>query len=717
MKLRNEFGLAQESLSIAMARGNINQVGRDGWSTLIDIIQRIVSDQVTEWRNQDFDPNYTKQQDAYDEMVKNRPTQPGQQQDEYDERLKREQERLSQKWVLRDDFPYFMNKDVPRILHTKTCNNQWDLNYGHMSTDLDSNQMASWWKAASAKKEFTRYSAAERKEAKESMKTLSDTMDQRFFHTCQIEEVRNRCAMPNAKRTPDIVVCLIPESSRTHLKVPVFVFEVIGKKNILGDHEQQYPGYTAASQVLAFQPEAYYGEVTGTTVTLRHLQKVPDLGTIDITQKDYYYAAENFEKVIGELVQDLVKIFIYQFVEMMFVNFETSRIMKLAGYQDFVAERDGMKNQCEKRCWHFSEPKYVCNLSTNTPPECLVMDKYDPYLAKKHKLDNYTIGPITIIGDTIIPVFTSRLSHEEITRNMNEIASKLPEKHVIEMGLLSRAVRDVNKGHPLDPRKEESWEQASLALRAELEGDFIAQMDTREFDVSSVIFGNILDPGYPYHGDSSIRSHPGTPLARFSRSRVPTRDILDSSSSDTSSVIDVSENPSAFISKKMGKTIDTSFSSPSTTSSTPSQSSTLAVPLGDVSGPSTRRINDPLAPPIGKVKRKILHSGDAGDGTQKLLPGQQAHAEKCDLGAGDAANKDNPQAQHKRKSHDKQGKSTQEKKRKLETVHEEKEIKREEEHDEQEVPEELEQSGSEVPQVITIPEPTDEELEELLKSV
>ena len=407
MKLRNEFGLAQESLSISMVRGNINQVGRDGWSTLINIIQRVVSDQVTQWRNEDLDPEYKKQQAEYDEMVKNRPRQQGRQQDDYDEKLKQEQEQLSTKWVLCDDFPFFMNKNVPRILHTKMCNNQWDLNYRHVSTDLNSNQMASWWKAASAKKESKRYAPAERIEAKESIKTLLDTMDQRFFHTCQITEVRNRCAMPNAKRMPDVVICLIPESSRTHLKVPVFVFEVIGKKNILGAHEQQYPGYTAASQVLAFQPKAYYGEVTGTAVTLRHLQKVPDIGTIDIKQKEYYYATEKFEDVIGELIEDLVKIFIYQFVHMIFVNFETTRIMKLAGYQDFIAEKDGMKNQCEKHCWHFSEPKYVGHLSINAPPECLVKDKYDPYLPREHKLAKYRIGPNTIVGDTIFPVFTS----------------------------------------------------------------------------------------------------------------------------------------------------------------------------------------------------------------------------------------------------------------------------------------------------------------------
>ena len=49
---RNRIGLAQESLSIAMTRGNINQVGRDGWAGLINIIQKVVRDQVIEWRNE-----------------------------------------------------------------------------------------------------------------------------------------------------------------------------------------------------------------------------------------------------------------------------------------------------------------------------------------------------------------------------------------------------------------------------------------------------------------------------------------------------------------------------------------------------------------------------------------------------------------------------------------------------------------------------------------
>ena len=149
----------------------------------------------------------------------------------------------------------------------------WDINYGHMSTDLDSEEMATWWQTASVANDDPCYPAAQRLQAKEAMKTLSETMEQRYFHTCQLQEIRNRCAMPNSKRTPDIVSVLIPESSKTHLKIPTFVFEVIGKKSVLGANEKQYPGYTVAFNVLSFQPDVYYGEVTKNVVTLRNLKK------------------------------------------------------------------------------------------------------------------------------------------------------------------------------------------------------------------------------------------------------------------------------------------------------------------------------------------------------------------------------------------------------------------------------------------------------------
>ena len=66
---RNRIGLAQESLSIAMTKGNINQVGRDGWAGLINIIQKVVRDQVIEWRNESTEnQKYVDELEEYRKM-------------------------------------------------------------------------------------------------------------------------------------------------------------------------------------------------------------------------------------------------------------------------------------------------------------------------------------------------------------------------------------------------------------------------------------------------------------------------------------------------------------------------------------------------------------------------------------------------------------------------------------------------------------------------
>ena len=275
---RNRIGLAQESLSIAMTKGNINQVGRDRWAGLINIIQKVVRDQVIEWRNETTEnekcveefEEYRKMEERLKKLGNRVPEENKR---NYRRLVENEKERLDRTWVTQDSFPFFVNPLYPETLQTQVCNNTWDINYGHMSTDLDSEEMATWWQTASAAKDDPRYLAAPRLQAKEAMKTLSETMEQRYFHTCQLQEIRNRCAMPNSKRTPDIVSVLIPVSSKTHLKIPTFVFEVIGKKSVLGANEKQYPGYTAACHVLSFQPDAYYGEVTKNVVTLRNLKK------------------------------------------------------------------------------------------------------------------------------------------------------------------------------------------------------------------------------------------------------------------------------------------------------------------------------------------------------------------------------------------------------------------------------------------------------------
>ena len=69
------------------------------------------------------------------------------------------------------------------------------------------------------------------KNAKESICTLADCFNHLNYYMCTGADGET-CPLPNCKKTPDVVVAIIPENSKIHLKIPVFVFEVIGKKTV-----------------------------------------------------------------------------------------------------------------------------------------------------------------------------------------------------------------------------------------------------------------------------------------------------------------------------------------------------------------------------------------------------------------------------------------------------------------------------------------------------
>ena len=144
------------------------------------------------------------------------------------------------------------------------------------------------------------------------------------------------------------------------------------------------------------------------------------------------------------LVEDLAKIFLYQFIEMTFINFETSKLLKLASYKDFIVEIDGMKLQCKKHCWNFSEAKYIGHLSPNLPPEYFRTDKYDPYQTDKHP--PFPTAPLIIVGDTLDPVYPLPLSHREIKQHIEKLHQKIKDPNKINHLLITRAVCNINSG-------------------------------------------------------------------------------------------------------------------------------------------------------------------------------------------------------------------------------------------------------------------------------
>ena len=298
---------------------------------------------------------------------------------------------------------------------------------------------------------------------------------------------------------------------------------------------------------------------------------------------------------------------------MSFINFETSELLKLAGYDDFIAEKDGMKLQCEKHCWHFSEAKFIGHLGPDPPPEYFRTDKFDPYQTDKYP--TYRSVPFTIVGDLLDPVYPSPHSHREIEQYIENLSAKIKAPNELKPLLITRAVRDVNNGHPLNSQNEKSWLQAALSLTAELAGNYIADADKSALDTSHAVFANILDPGYPYPGDSSVRRMEfSTPLARFSHSTAPTRDILETPS-DTSTIGD---DPAALVSRKMGRDVP----SPSTISSTPSRASTLAMELQ----PSTGGTPFPTPKEVEAVKRQVLQTtppSRTGAQQEAMTPGME----------------------------------------------------------------------------------------------
>ena len=191
-------------------------------------------------------------------------------------------------------------------------------------------------------------------------------------------------------------------------------------------------------------------------------------------------------------------------------------------------------------------------------------------------------------------------SHREIKQYIENLSAKIKAPNELKPLLITRAVCDVNNGHPLNPRNEKSWSQAALSLTAELAGNYIVDADKSALDTSHAVFANILDPGYPYPGDSSVRRMEfSTPLARFSRFTAPTRDILETPSNTST----IGDDPAMLVSRKMGRDIYP-FPSPSTISSTPSQASTLAMELQ----PSTGGTPFPTPKEVEAVKRQVLQT-------------------------------------------------------------------------------------------------------------
>ena len=475
-KLVGRIAEAQNTMCEAMSRGNINQIGRNAWSRLIDFVQEMVLDNMndarTEFRDNEVDDLNSEISDRTAETAKYRQEKFYRDSDDSllrttDEVYARDAQKLDEckkefdQKVHKATFPQFINSSVPTDMYAETYNNSWDLCYGYMTTCIKADQMEKWYETAAERADNTQINIDHkaRKQAKEAIRTLSECYDLPSYYTCSSTETHT-CPLPNTKKTPDVVVAIIPADNKKYLKIPVFVFEVIGSKEIRGNNERQFPGFVATLQCLAFSPYAYYGEVDNETVTLYHFQKIPDEGRIKITYDEFRYADHAdgaMSTAFDNIVETLTDIFVDIYLNLSWVNHETSRLMKAAEYKNFVATTNGRHEKgIEMHCWHVFEPKFFTSDKVQAA-ECTTDDKCDPSLAADHKDKALEDVVYELKGDEIVPIVSSDASYVDIGTAQKRVENKgftsLPRT-------TSRAVRNPRNGTPTDPQVEYNWNQA-----------------------------------------------------------------------------------------------------------------------------------------------------------------------------------------------------------------------------------------------------------------
>ena len=324
-------------------------------------------------------------------------------------------------------YPQFCNDSVPEYLYTTTYNNCWEVCYGYVTTDLNRDEMKKFYQAASQHPDqrAIRIDHIDRHHKKEAMRTIADMMEQPQCYTCS-GKPGYTCPMPNGKKVPNVVVSILPEDPETHLKIPVFVWEVIGDKEIREAGLRQWSGFIAALKCLDSSPYAYYGEVEGDSVSLYKLEKVPGEGCIRIYRETFMYASDTttpdmlllqFEKIIERLTE----IFVDIFINLTWVKFECARVMKLAEYTNFISKQDGRSERgCKMHCWHLFEPLYFGREKIEEPKEYIQgLDKIDPRMQGRREAN---VGhTYTIVADEVVPAFSSNATYTSINKAYNEM--------------------------------------------------------------------------------------------------------------------------------------------------------------------------------------------------------------------------------------------------------------------------------------------------------
>ena len=127
-----------------------------------------------------------------------------------------------------------------------------------------------------------------------------------------------------------------------NVSYPIFIGEVLGKKDPGPQYNQRYEGYNAVMQSLVFASRCYYFEIGTISPSLYILQKNPKEGTITAKKKNYVlrYASD-----MKELIQDLCHVFLDKLINLRHIAHLSSLCMHNRNYKDFLSPPTRERNQ------------------------------------------------------------------------------------------------------------------------------------------------------------------------------------------------------------------------------------------------------------------------------------------------------------------------------------------------------------------------------------
>ena len=226
-------------------------------------------------------------------------------------------------------------------------------------------------------------------------------MDKPVWDHCTEEDP---CVMPNIKRTPDISVVIFPDDYEKNISYPIFIAEVLGKKDPGPQYNQRYEGYNAAMQSLVFAPRCYYFEIGTISPSLYMLQKNPKEGTVTAKKKNYVL---RYPSHMMKLINDLSRVFLDELINLRPIAHLSSLSMRNRNYKDFLSPPPGRGVKLQIHCWHIFVPEYH---NSNKGP---VPDEYKEELDREE-----SVQPPEYKGDEMPDLTTNDLDNSvlEVTQ-------------------------------------------------------------------------------------------------------------------------------------------------------------------------------------------------------------------------------------------------------------------------------------------------------------